>query len=360
MDKKGALDSTILPLIIISVIGFLILAFAFYQIFSNNSLEQRELCRLSVLSRATAPTAVQQNVPLNCFTEKICITNKDSIFSSSDCKQFAGEKNVRTVKIKIDGNPKEQADAKLIIEKEYANAMFDCWAMTGQGKLDIFKGESGKVEGILSSLVGLDSVIKKIEPKCIVCSRVAISDSVYKADKSNVLSTLDFNGYLSREKVPGSSLTYLQTFTDEIVNGFAGTDKIDLRNNLADASVNTSQIAIVFMQIKTKEDPALVAERAAKLTAVAIGGGGIISGLGVVAVSFPVASILAAIGATGGAYLFAEKAVSDNQAVSFASCNSYSSEDGKEASLGCSLIKPVKWDINSVNNLCYGGIEGNL
>ena len=74
VDKRGELTSTQLAMIILAVVGFLIIGFALYKVFNNDSLTNRDLCRLSIVSRATVPGIAQQAVPLNCFTEKVCIT----------------------------------------------------------------------------------------------------------------------------------------------------------------------------------------------------------------------------------------------------------------------------------------------
>jgi hypothetical protein len=379
MNKEAQIAPTTIVGIVL-VVGAIILGVLFYLgIFGNDDLSERDLCRLSILSRATLPGVTQQAVPLNCQTEKICITTKDSpslspfaIFGKkvSDCEQFAGETNFRDINVKINGDLNDQAETKRIIEKYYSDAMYDCWTMTGQGKLDVFKGEtSGTTESIVGMLLdftgsNLGTLVKEIRPKCIVCSRIAISDKVYEADnagKYGILSTLDFNKYLSEQNVPGTSRTYIRTFTDDSVSSI-GTNKVGFDKVSYDSPSNVNQLAIIFMQIKTHQSPSDLGNEAAFLTGSAFVGGGLLTGTGrSIVFSSPAAfigSIVAGLAASGGAYLYASGVQEENQAVSLASCRAYTNEE--DAKLGCSLIKPVKWDVTEVNNLCLGGIEGNL
>lgn len=387
MDKRGELTSQEIAVLVLTIGGFVLVFLFLFAIFDNKSLTDRELCRLSILERSTLPAIAERVIPLQCNTEKICITVdkgliqtvKDKIsgdaiseFSeTSDCKQFAGEPNVRTVEVKL-GDLAQQTEAIRTIEKETANAIFDCWAMTGQGKLDAFRGEGSPsreiTAGLLDLVVGGDvsQIVKEIKPKCIVCSRVALSEELVNQDKKvNILSRVDVNSYMAREIIPlpGSTLTYLQKLTDESVRSYAGIDKTDKTeegNKFAVSSLGGPQIAIIFMQIKTEGKPADIAAQAAIMTGTAIGGGGLLTAVGrKVITTFPVISTLVALAGTGGAYLAAENSAKANQAISYAACSGVE-KDGEKARMGCSLVKPIAWDIKAVNNMCIGGIEGNL
>ncbi len=387
MERRGELSSQEIVVLVLALGAFIIVALFLFGIFNNEDLTERELCRLSILERATVPSVAAQAIPLQCSTEKICITAEKSfldffrpaaaigVSKKSDCKQFAGEQNVREVKVKMDDNPSHQAETLKIIEGEVANAMYDCWAVTGQGKLDVFRGTTeGAVQtgaSVLSDLFGTEigGIIRDKKPQCIVCSRIALSEELAKQNEElkkkeniDILSKINVNDYMARELVPRTSLTYLQTFTDESVRSYAGIDKIDKNeetgNKYAKASVGATQIAIVFMQIKTEENPTDVAEQAAILTGTAIGGGGLMTAIGRKVIrTVPILSTVVALAATGGAYLAAKSAAEENQAVSFALCKEY---DKYSSKLGCSLVKPIEWNIEKINGLCYGGIEGNL
>lgn len=377
---RGQLSSATIVGLVLGIAGFLMVGLLLLGVFDTEELTQRELCKLSILSRATAPNVATDAIPLNCYTEKICITVKKSLFDfrnpsailggkdESDCRQFAGEDNVRTVEVVMNNDPQDQAETLATIEREQANAMYDCWVMTGEGKLDVFRGTTSggvaRVSTILTDLAGADGlsgVIRDIKPQCLVCSRVAISDAVYEADgKYMFLRRLNLNEYLRTQLVPGSSLTYLQTFTDPSVRSYAGIERINtLDNKYAAPSLPDDQTAIIFMQIKTDQTPDEVGAEAALLTGTAIGGGGLLTGIGRRAITkLPLVSLVTSLVATGGAYLAARSVQEDNQAISFAACNAYTSRP--DAKLGCSLIKPVLWDATAVNSLCAGGIEGNL
>src|SRR3989344_1147144 len=431
VDKRGELTSTQLAMIILAVVGFLIIGFALYKVFNNDSLTNRDLCRLSIVSRATVPGIAQQAVPLNCFTEKVCITVDKSFIDTikdkfskssavigaskkSDCKQFAGEENVRIVKVSLDGLG-NQEKAKETIQREVANSMYDCWLMTGQGKMDIFKGtvDGGVVKKIADA--GLDYAdlkVSEIKPSCIVCSRVAFSDALISHPENESLKGIDYNNFMSREKVPGSALTYFQAFTDESVGSgygvieqsenklapyiikkeplgnddFEAVKKIlieqaktpgekgkigELKSGQVQEILNqmktkpTNQIAIVFAQIKVsgvneKDQFWNTLQNGAILSGTVglSGPGKVLSILGFT----PLTKFLTYVIGVGGVSTYlafeAEATTHSNQALASVVCDKFQSTQKDQT--GCSLVKLVNWDVNTVNSLCTGGIEGNL
>jgi len=425
MNKKGAILSSELVVMISVILGAIFVALWFFGFFDNGSLTERETCGLSILSRATVPSVVQQGIPLSCFTEKVCITTKEGFLGiggkDNECEQFSGDENVRTVYVKVDGGI---GDVKAVdtIQREVANAMFDCWIMAGQGKLDIFNNYKSKdAIGLLgeSALEYTNFKIPEINTNCIVCSRVAFSDSLIEADKNGFLDDIDYNAFMSREKVPGSSLTYFQAFTDESVGSGYGSiggseslskyfgktelddsDIADIKNILElqfrnqpeqlkevnkmfeDESkveqklisylsnlskpVSSDQIAVVFTQIKV---PAKAAETQYWDTfqnGVILGGVAAISGPGKIA-SYLLPGpgwlkLLYKIGTIGAvSYNLAsdaEKTTEGNQALAAATCGDFQSTIGQDEK-GCSLVKLVNWNANTINSLC-ADIEGNL
>lgn len=421
--KKGELSSTQLATIILVVMGFIIAALFLWSFFGENDLNERELCRLSVLSRATVPGVAEQAVPLNCFTEKVCITVDKSFVEEvkdkfnidaaavgisnkvSDCKQFAGEENVRNVEVNLN-NPIKAAE---IIQRETANAMYDCWFMMGQGKMDIFSGASN---GIIDATAEWAKIsVQQVKPSCIVCSRVAFSDALTKNDEWNeTAKSIDYNRFLSNSKVPNSALTYMQAFTDEgigsgygaigqtenkladYINKEGNIDNDDLENikkilieqspldkdTIQKMTVSeiqdyinqlktkkSDQLAIVFAQIKVsnvKDGDQFwnTLQNGAILSATAgISGPGKVLGL----LGFtPLTKVVSYIIGVGGVSTYlayqAEDQNYQNQALSAATCGKFESTN-KDPQKGCSLVKLMSWDINSVNGLC-GSIEGNL
>ena len=422
VDKRGELTSTQLAMIILAVVGFLIIGFALYKVFNNDSLTNRDLCRLSIISRATVPGITQQAVPLNCFTEKICITVDKSFFSAaaifgnkkSDCKQFAGEENVRTVEVSLKGLG-NQEKAKETIQREVANSMYDCWLMTGQGKMDIFKGTpQGSVidKAFKFGIEWVDLKVPEVKPTCIVCSRVAFSDALISHPENKSLKGIDYNKFMSREKVPGSALTYFQAFTDESVGSgygvieqsenklapyiikkeplgnddFEAVKKIlieqaktpgekgkigELKSGQVQEILNqmktkpTNQIAIVFAQIKVsgvneKDQFWNTLQNGAILSGTVglSGPGKVLSILGFT----PLTKFLTYVIGVGGVSTYlafeAEATTHSNQALASVVCDKFQSTQKDQK--GCSLVKLVNWDVNTVNSLCTGGIEGNL
>lgn len=364
MEKRGELTSTQIVTIILSLVGFALVGFALYSIFEDDSLQNRDLCRLSILSRATVPALGQQFVPLNCQTEKICITVDGK---NNSCKQFAGEKNIRTVELKVNGGVND-ARAIETIQREVANAMYDCWLMTGQGKLDIFPpGNSDEstwsfVEQITAEM-DLNSI--SVKPSCIVCSRLAFSDALYESDKQfNFLKNIDYNKFMTTQPIiPGTTKTYTAAFTGEQGTGYEAIAQKEATGEKPkgfNEPKSSSHFAIVFAQIKVSgEDPKDQFWNTLE-------SGGIVGGIAAISspgsiLSVPLTIIkLLTVGAISTSLAFdAESTTFENQAISAATCGNFESTN-LEQQKGCSLVKLMDWNVNDVNSLCTGGIEGNL
>ncbi len=379
--RRGALAPDQIALLVLAIVGFALAALFIFGVLKNENLNERELCGLSILERATVPGIVENLIPLNCFTEKVCITPKKNIFKKigssgkSACKQFAGETNVRDVAVIVDNNPEHQKESANIIQREVANSMFDCWKMTGAGKLDLWTSAGTDLPSkLLEEAAGsIDLKVSEIEPRCLVCSRVSISEEFYKENKlidDAILKKIDYNLFMSREKVPGSSLTYIQAFTDESVGtGYSAIPKGDNTDisNLANKPIGSSQIAIVFTQIKvpnvestdqfwnTFRSGAIMGGLAAisspgKKAALLLPGPGWVKAL------FQIVSIGAV--ATTLAYDSGITTI-ENQALSAATCGNFESKISGGEQRGCSLVKLMNWDVEGINDLCIGGIEGN-
>ena len=85
MRKRGV-EAYFLPIILLAIVGFFIVLY-FLTSFDLIGYSEDEVCKLSILSRATSPDAAKGIVPIQCTTKKLCLT-KDG-----DCrKNFAGEK----------------------------------------------------------------------------------------------------------------------------------------------------------------------------------------------------------------------------------------------------------------------------
>ncbi|HIG52177.1 TPA: hypothetical protein EYQ19_02050 [Candidatus Pacearchaeota archaeon] len=359
MEKRGEVSSQQIIMIVLAIAGFIVVVMFLSLFFDQGNMTNRELCKLSIIERATLPLGTQI-VPLQCTTEKICISTSGK---TDACEQFAGEENIRGVKINLDKPEK----AKEIIERETANTIFDCWAMTGEGKLGIFGKES--IPELFSGWLGFE---EQTEPKCIICSRLAIAEDV----KGNeTLKNVNVNQYMAKNKVPGSSLTYLQTFTDASVRTLPIVPKVD-PSNLTEANrklgvaseTEVDQLAIIFTQMLWEDEAAFkkafVTGGIVAGASVFIGGVLIATGVGAV-VGLPLIAKGVAVGAAVGGVVGFTAGVStkhtqyQNQIMTAGHCGELknSFEKGEK---GCSFVKTISWDVNVVNNLCGGGIEGNL
>jgi len=354
MNKKGDITTTQIVTIVLAVVGFVIvLGFIYYLNFGQQS--EQEICHLSVLGRATAPTLLQAQVPLKCTISKICLTNRE------DCKQFLGEDDV--IKVKL---PREKDKAARLIEETSANAMYTCWNMMGQGKLDLFHQVSKKI-------FSLDAV----ESTCVICSRVAVSEDV----DQGVLNDVNINEYLkNNEVVPG--ITYLEAFTgDSSVNSYADSKIKFLEGTVqapSDAKVktetalpieiNTKEKAFVFMQIKvpnfkdvllndlsaagfTLAGAAFVAPKTT-LSATARAGRVLLNPYVLIS------GIVIAAGFAGYQYSnIAEGERNVEQLVAAGYCGDARTEGGKTIK-GCSTVQGIDYSVSTINKLC-GGIQGN-
>ena len=209
MNKKGDVSAAQIITIILVIIGFAIVALWFYLV-NFGGYTDKDICKLSVLTRATSPGVAQSLVPLKCKAQKICITETSKKDSCKGVNEFAGEEDIVYVNLK--GNVEDKRE---IIESTNADAMYDCWSRMGEGKLDLF--------GSLEKNLGFGSVTSS----CVVCSRVVIDKSVgddvlYTTDKDGKkVSAIDVKDYMKSQQIPGQSLTYLQALTDKGVNAYS-------------------------------------------------------------------------------------------------------------------------------------------
>ncbi|MCH7567871.1 MAG: hypothetical protein IIA87_00445 [Nanoarchaeota archaeon] len=339
-SKKGELTSTQIIGIVLAIAGFIVVLIFLAIIFKDKGETNRELCLLSVITRATAPDVLQYKIPLKCTTDKICMTSK--LFGGK-CKQFAGEENVRVVKLK--GNVKEKAR---IIERESANAMFDCWSMMGEGKVDLFHNLPEKFIGSSG------------EPTCVICSRVAVSDDVDEL----ILKEVDLGEYLRKNQVPGSSLTYLQTFTDRSVNAYASEEGVNFESpnekNKAPKEIrglSDNQIAFVFSQVKTEK----VGDVLTSLGGAVVGTAFVIPGnLKIARALFLGPQAIVTVLVVGGVAAAVGFNAYSGRTAAAGYCGNFVSnvEEGKVRS-GCSLVQAVNYNVQDINALCPSNVQGS-
>ena len=358
-DKRGDIIPEHLVALILVIVGFIVVIILLFSLEFEN-FQENEICRLSVLSRATSPVSVQGLIPLKCTTNKICIT--DDIFGK--CEQFSGEKNVKT--IRLTGSFENKAEK---IEEVNVEAMYNCWQMMGEGKLDLFSGvKTNPVESIL----GLEN-LKVIKSSCVICSRVAIDkDFIYKKDSDGkfiesvngatndfkqVAELVDFNRYLLEKKPKGEGKTYWEIMSNEQLRVFPEQFEEEIIKGDKTNSENViDQRALIFMQINTGKTPSETFRETAGKTYVSAN---VLAGsLGPIAVLFKwkTQAIIGA-GALGTGGIAAFQSYRGRQ-LSAGYCGEFISQE-EGAQNGCSLVLPLNFeDINQVNNYC-SRIEGN-
>ena len=320
------------------------------------SYSEDDICKLSVLTRATSPESAQALIPLKCTTKKICLSDGKGKCDES----FSGEEKVEVVKL-----PSDSDKAARIIEETSAEAMYQCWDLMGQGKIDIF-GSYAKSRG------------REIEkPVCVICSRVAIDKNV----NQETIGKSDIYNYMRKNRVPGGSLTYLQAFTDKEVNSYSQVspnifkDKIEGLDKSKDAEKitgNGREIAFIFMQIKAQgisdvlgslgKDGLIVAGGAFLTPGINKVTSNLVlskSGSNIIFKSLPVV-----LGLAGGVAVQSAINAYSGQMLAAGYCGSFATNPniandknggGKE---GCSIIQAMPYDFRPINGVC-DNIEGS-
>ena len=198
MRKSGVTAVQTLASIIIVLIGAgIILYFLAYLPYKEEISKQA--CHQSVILRSKSIAGLkpgQALVPLNCKTEKIVIKTTD-----------------------------EER-----IKREIANAMYDCWWMLGEGKLEFFTPDFAASWGL-----------HKIMSKCVICATIEFDEKVRQKNME-----IDIVPYLATTKIPKKNLTYLEYFSE--------TAGASLPTGIKAPTIKTSKkYAIVYMGIKAPE-----------------------------------------------------------------------------------------------------------
>jgi hypothetical protein len=200
-NQKGEITIGMLVTIILLVLGFVILLIFMFNVGGTGEMD-RTVCHESVIYRATLPEVVQGYLPLKCQTNKICITH--GMFTRGNCTEFEGEKGITTVRVSA-GEKGEKEIARI-----YAQELFDCWTMMGEGKMSLFSN-------FWSDTYGLGSVY----PSCVICSRFAFDKNNLAKGKID-LANVDVVNYMMTTKVPNKDQTYLAYISGE--NGLGEID----------------------------------------------------------------------------------------------------------------------------------------
>lgn len=320
-----------LAAVILVILGFVILLLFIYNLGIGKYAEDRA-CEASVLARATSPDAAQRAIPLKCTTKKICLSQE-----GKDCPAFIGE-DAENVKLSGD-----ILLAKDKIEKETADAIYYCWKNMKEGKLDI-SGGGKNLKEIASNSLGLQYETST----CVVCDRIALAPDVMQ--NKALLNEIDVNGYMENHFAPGSEeLSYIEALTDSQMSSYTA----EFEKGLTQSENPTDEIAIIFMQIFTKEGAVDAGLDAAKKTGTFIVGGSLgLGSLGILTLPGAILSI-ATVAGTGSIAAFQTWR---SKQVSLARCEEFTTEE--KAQNGCSVVTAFDYhDIENLNNYC-GRVEG--
>lgn len=384
--KKGALESSETgewTLFIIAAVVLLAFVGILYGLIKGSGEE--DICKLSVLGRATSPISeTQQAIPLKCVAKKVCFHD-----GSGKCEEsLLGEKGVQEVRVpKVDIKSEEALEkAAEIIEEETARKMYECWKTMGEGKLDLFNG--------VKESFGIDTV----RTTCVICSRLVVDKSV----PLEVLERVDVNDYMKTHPVTsGSSTTYLQAFTgSKDVQGYAKVDssafgvdkesgKVDLevlkkynddyldlvssgkdKEILSSASLSVEsngerenrELAFVFMQIKSKSYSEVLGNMA-KTGGLVVGSTFMTPVIRPVArmasriIFTPVGGAVTAVAGVGIAGYGAYNA-RQGQLTAATYCGEFTTKE-KDARAGCSMVQGLNYNKEEINALC-SSIQGRL
>jgi hypothetical protein len=343
MLKKGEITSTQIIALILAIIGFAVVLILLWSLeFQNYSDE--EVCRLSVLSRATVPESAKGIVPLKCTTGKICITDGKGKCS----EEFLNEKNVQIVKIP-ENNPTEAAR---ILEKTVVESQYYCWEMMGEGKLNLFTGAANS-DGwnILAS--SLDW--KEVNSRCFICSRIVLDKGISEIYLNSIFSSGQYSTsrYMAENNIPNGDITYLQKFTDSDMRGYPADFTPKTSNN--GETLSTRQLGVLFFQILTEKSPSdAFIGTSMKSGAVILGGSYAVGATGkLLSLKGGLLSIATVLGSGG----YAAWQTYDNRVTAQGYCGQFAGdENGKN---GCSLITTFDYNNPSiVNNQC-SAIEGS-
>ena len=326
LDKKGDLTSTQIIILVLAIAGFLIVLFFLFasDMFGE---DQREICHVSVITRATAPDFAQKSVPLKCKSEEICLTED---IGKRCVDQFGKDEDVHFVVLK--GSDGQKAEK---IAETNANAMFDCWSMMGEGKLDLFGSVTNSLFGIATS-------------SCVICSRVAVDKSV----NPELLKLVNIENYMKANQVPGQAYTYMNALTSGQIESFTkATDPAGLKYDL-------SNQAILFMQIKSQNVRESL-ENLFNTGGLLLLGGSQVPGAGklISKLFFTKAGLAIFIPAAGLTTAYATISTLNGQKVATSYCGSFTSS--AEVSKGCSIVQGMNWNAAEVNSLC-STIEGEI
>jgi len=234
-NKKAQMREYLIPAIVVIISAAIIIFFI--AKFQFQSLSEKEACKQSVIFRsANIKNIVEGKMffPLQCKTQEIQIKDSDE------------EK----------------------IKETIANAMYDCWDMLGEGKLDF-----------------LGSFLREAPTKrCLICSRIIFKENI----KDKVGEIPNFYQYLATTIIPGKNITYASYF-------FGGNPVYEDKK----FSIYTSQdYAVIYQEISGVEKGEVIRQT---MSDILVGGGagflfgGPLGAVGGIAIGIVVSSVATAV-----------------------------------------------------------------
>ena len=203
LAKKAAIDTVIIPLVLLLIAG--IALFALVNRTGNvlNSSSQIEVCRFSVLEKARfiIKGVDLGDVKLKCPIEKVNILDKKD-------EKAKGERNI-------------VVDSQEDVMEAVANEMYDCWYKFGEGKVD-FVGNIGKITNT------------KV---CYICSDIMFGERLSSNTKIGG-EIMNFEKYLYESEVPLSNESYYNYFLGNIKYQDQERGEINIRTD--------KQIAVTY------------------------------------------------------------------------------------------------------------------
>lgn len=362
MKKKADFGARTLVTIILTILGFVILLFFLFNLINIGKVD-KEACHQSVILRGTTPETLESFVPLNCKTEKICITTKTF---GGECEDFENSKGITYIRV----NKKEQ------VEKAIAESLIDCWSMMGEGKLSLF-------HQFLADQYGVGDVY----PSCVMCSRIAF-DKIALAKSKIELSTVNVERYMATHAIGSDDISYLDyisgpnsaplsiseslNFPDILGNKSNRTSagieilteeekKAEVERQKNEFNIQSDEIGILFMQVSAPKGGETLANIAkSSLFVGAAAGGtfgfrntfGVVGRLGKFACTKGGPAIIACSAVALGAIFVQQANVAANRNIAAGVCSDVVM--GDKARDGCSVVRAVNYDEESIGAYCLG------
>lgn len=214
LNKKAAISIEFIIILIILVVSFVVILLFYYSFDWKGEID-KEACHQSVIYKATVPALLEKKLvelPLNCKTEKICIT--DSFGTGACDREYSGEK-YQTIRVSSNKDKRDEEINKIITDK-----LYECWWMMGQGKVQLYSRDFSK---------------KKI---CTICTRIVFGKDLQAETKK----ITGLSKYLTRHNIPNSEQTYWMFLTNSNSN--------DIYNYSEERDfITTKPHAIIFAEV---------------------------------------------------------------------------------------------------------------